>query len=371
MKTFKRVLSSLMAVAVLASSAVLFTGCQQNKSTGNASPTINIDGKKDSQWDGVKGVTVANGAEGVVVDNVAEGIDVTSETNSKNKATVYFRYDANYLYILEERESAYLNMAYKKSETIFMKYGDSTRLNIMLYDPNGDQTKQPNYSTFLIYTANCKDGEADDTEPVLLIGQNCFNNTTAVTPKDETTYKIKSTLNVEQTKATTEIAISWNSLFINCPELPVVGNGKDVKSIITEGLVFKYGLSLNVGTEDARSRRYSLDYCFDGDPKTDMANVETMNDWATMTVKGDSLEVGGAGAPAQIDWRALAKEAKEAGEGFPWKTILIWVGIVIVVLLIGTLIIFKVLNISFTAEAEEDDDEDEEEEEEEEDDDDF
>ncbi len=369
MKLMKRLLSGLMAVSVLCGSLFLFTGCGEEEETYVAA--VNVDGKKSSgEWDGVTGITLENGGENITVGKLAEGVTVSDE----NKATVYFRYDENYLYILEERSSNYINTGFSKENTIFMKYGDSTRVNLMLYDPTGDQSKQPFYSTFIIFSSNCEEGTGESkSEPIFMLGQDCFTNTTARIPTDETIYKIKSTVTADRKSAVTEVAISWNNLFINCPDLPTTSgtSGKNVKSIVKDGLVLKFGLSMNVGVEDGKSRQYSLDYCFDGD-STDKASVDNMGNWATMTLKsGNNIELSGAGDVSQIDWRELAKEAKTAEESqFPWGTVITIVVIVIVVLLIGTVIVFKVFNLSFTAEAEDDEEEEEDDEEEEEDDDD-
>lgn len=373
MKLIKRALCGILAVTVLCGSLFCFTSCK--KEEDNFVAAVNIDGKKGSgEWDGISGITLENGGENITVGKLAEGAAVSDN----NKATVYFRYDEKYLYILEERSSDYLNTGFSEQNTIFMKYGDSTRVNLMLYDPEGDQSKQPFYSTFIIFSANSKEGMGkNETEPIFMLGQDCFTNTTARIPTDETIYKIKSTVSADRKTAVTELAVSWNNLFINCPDIPTVSgsSGKNVKSIIKEGLVLKCGISMNVGVEDGKARQYSLDYCFDGD-NTDKASVENMGNWATMTLKsGNAVELSGAGAVSQINWRSLIEEATAAAENqFPWGTVITIAVIVIVVVIIGVVIVFKVFNLSFTSEEDddnEDTDDDDDDEDTDDDDDDF
>jgi len=155
----------------------------------------------------------------------------------------------------------------------------------------------------------------------------------------------------------TEIAVSWDALFVKNP----FDNGGTKRMVVPGGMTMKFAVMSNIGTTQPTAKKYSLSYNYflTGDGKLDANKI---SDWGTLYL---SEKKTGSDEQIAVDPLKMPKAS------FPWLTVLIIVVAVIVVGVIVVVIVFRTFNIKMDVEEEESDEDEEETTEETEDDDDF
>lgn len=368
----KKIIAAFSAVAVAFSMLCSVSAFAEEASAAPelvaGKGTVKVDGKISSgEWDGAATVTVNSSNSTTTV--IKEG----ETPYDGNEVKLSFKYDDEFIYILEERTTDYLYTAYSETYRHQVYCGDSTDVFLSLYLPEAKDPLEQKYSTSdILFGADSADRSTGSSEsvPIYLFRTNSFYSTAWSTPDNTNKWSIDSTVAEDMKSAVTEVAVSWDSLFqenlINGAE------SAKYKDYIQEfakagGLALKFAVIVHEGNSN-RQHCYSLAYG---------AEVVSEGDWKGTSLVGDdiaqwpTLYLGekNDSATGQIDLESIVENAKlNEGKEFNWNWVIIPVAVLVVIAVI-VIIVFRIFGIKVgVSESDgEDDDEDEDDEEEDED----